>query len=119
MKQRPEKKPTSSVRHLLGQAGVDEVPVLLALLVGQRVANHLAQLSFLHLEAREESDLELFAEVTMVVQWSAGYVSSTEAREFESDAIWHFFFFPFSFSFPLKLNSENCRSVDSKIKLNF
>ena len=92
------------------------MPVLLALLVGQRVANHLAQLSFLHLE---ESDLELFDEVTMVVQWSAGYVSSTEAREFESDAIWHFFFFPFSFSFPLKLNSENCRSVDSKIKLNF
>ena len=95
------------------------MPVLLALLVGQRVADHLAQLSFLHLEEREESDLELFDEVTMVVQWSAGCVSSTKAREFKSDAIWHFFFFPFSFSFPLKLNSENCRSVDSKIKLNF
>ena len=67
------------------------MPVLLALLVGQRVANHLAQLGFLHLEEREESNLELFDEVTMVVQWSAGYASSTEAREFESDAIWHFF----------------------------
>ena len=89
------------------------MPVLLALLVGQRVANHLAQLGFLHLEEREESDLELFDEVTMVVQWSAGYVSSTEAREFESDAIWHF---SFSLSASHFLSNSTQKIVDPWIQ---
>ena len=92
------------------------MPVLLALLVGQRVANHLAQLGFLHLEERQESDLELFDEVTMVVQWSAGYASKLASSNPMRSGI---FLFPFQFliSSQTQLRKLSIRGFKNQIKL--